>query len=87
MRHATPEALERIRGLLAQLREVAGLVERRPGSFSWRSRAFLHFHEEGTDTFADLRLNPSGDFVRFRVTTAKEQKAFLRQVHRAVGEG
>ncbi len=86
MRHATPEALERIGGLLAQLREVTGLVERRPGLFSWRSRAFLHFHEEGTDTFADVRLDPAEDFVRFRVTTAKEQTAFLRQVRRAVGE-
>jgi hypothetical protein len=86
MRHATPEALERISGLLAQLREVTGLVERRPGWFSWRSRAFLHFHEEGTATFADVRLEPAGDFVRFPVTTAKERAAFLRRVRRAVGE-
>jgi hypothetical protein len=86
MRHATPEALERIGGLLARLRTVAGLVERTPGSFSWRSRAFLHFHEDGGDTFADVRLDPVADFVRFRVTTAKEQTAFLRRVRRAVGE-
>jgi hypothetical protein len=87
MRHATPETLERIGKLLGQLRTVDGLVERRPGLFSWRSRAFLHFHEEGVETFADVRLDQAGDFVRFRVTTAKEQAAFLKQVRRAVGEG
>lgn len=87
MRHATPEALERIENLLEQLRAVDGLVERRPGLFSRRSRAFLHFHEDGPATFADVRLDPTDDFVRFRVTTAKEQATFLKQVRRAVGEG
>jgi hypothetical protein len=86
VRHATPEGLERISGLLEQLRRVHGLVERRPGSFSWRSQAFLHFHEEGPQTFADVRLDPAGDFVRLRVTTAKEQSSFLTKVRRAVGE-
>jgi hypothetical protein len=86
MRHATPETLERIGGLLTQLRQVNGLVERTPGSFYWRSRAFLHFHEHGTDTFADVRLDPDADFARLRVTTAKEQTALVRQVRRAVGE-
>ena len=87
VRHATSEALERISGLLEQLRRVRGLVERRPGSFSWRSRAFLHFHEDGPQTFGDVRLDPAGDFVRFRVTTAREQSSFLTKVRRAVGEG
>jgi hypothetical protein len=79
--------LERIGGLLNELRAVDGLAERRPGSFSLRSRAFLHFHEEGPQTFADVRLDPAGDFVRLRVTTAKEQASFLAKVRRAVGEG
>jgi hypothetical protein len=87
VRHATPEGLERISGLLEQLRTVDGLVERRPGSFSRGSRAFLHFHEDGPQTYADVRLDPAGDFVRLRVTTAKEQSSFLMKVRRAVGEG
>ena len=86
VRHATPEGLKRITGLLEQLRRVDGLVERRPGSFSWRSRAFLHFHEDGPQTFADVRLDPAGDFVRLGVTTAREQSSFLTKVRRVVGE-
>jgi hypothetical protein len=86
VRHASQDGLERISGLLEQLRTVDGLVERRPGAFSWRSRAFLHFHEDGPQTFADVRLDPAGDFVRLRVTTAREQSAFLTKVRRAVGE-
>ena len=86
MRHATSEGLERISGLLEQLRRVDGLVERRPGSFSWHSRAFLHFHEDGPQTFADVRLDPAGDFVRLGVTTAREQSSFLTKVRRVMGE-
>jgi hypothetical protein len=86
VRHATSEGLERISGLLEQLRRVDGLVERRPGSFSWHSRAFLHFHEDGPQTFADVRLEPKGDFVRLRVTTTREQSSFVAKVRRAVGE-
>jgi len=86
VRHATSEGLERISGLLEQLRRVDGLVERRPGSFSWHSRAFLHFHEDGPQTFADVRLDPAGDFVRLRVPTAREQSSFLTKVRRVVGE-
>jgi hypothetical protein len=86
VRHATSECLERIGDLLEELRAIDGLVERRPGSFSVRSRAFLHFHEDGTQTFADVRLDQAGDFVRLPVTTAKEQSSFLVKVRRAVGE-
>ena len=46
MRHATADDLEQITGLLGRLRSVGGLVERTPGVFYRRSRAFLHFHED-----------------------------------------
>ena len=85
MRHATPAGLERISDLLAQLRGIDGLVERTPGIFYRRSRAFLHFHEDPTGMFADVRLG-GDDFLRLRVTSRAEQASFLKQVRRAVGE-
>jgi hypothetical protein len=85
VRHATPAGLERISDLLETLREVDGLVERTPGVFYRRSRAFLHFHEDPTGMFADVRL-AGDDFVRLRVTSRSEQATLLRRVRRATGE-
>jgi N-acetylglutamate synthase-like GNAT family acetyltransferase len=85
VRHATPADLERISGLLAELRRVDGLVERKPGIFYRKSRAFLHFHEDPTGMFADVRL-VGDDFQRLGVTSRAEQAALLSQVRRAVGE-
>jgi len=85
VRHATPAGLEQISNLLAKLRGVNGLVERTPGVYYRRSRAFLHFHEDPAGMFADVRLT-GDDFVRLRVTSQAEQASFLKQVRRAVGE-
>ncbi len=85
VRHATPAGLERISDLRAKLRGVNGLLERGPGVFYRRSRAFLHFHEDPTGMFADVRL-AGDDFVRLRVTSRAEQASLLVQVRRAVGE-
>jgi len=83
MRHAGPEALTSLEPLLAQLRSVEGLKESRPGAFSHRSRAFLHFHEDPSGMYADVRLVEGGDFERLRVTTAAEQARFVRAVQQA----
>jgi len=85
VRHASPAGLERISDLLAELRSVDGLVERTPGVFYRRSRAFLHFHEDPKGMFADVRL-AGDDFTRLRVTSRSERASLLRQVRRAVGE-
>lgn len=87
MRHATSADLERIDALLESLRSLNGLVEKRPGVFYRRARAFVHFHADPAGLFADARLYADDDdFVRLRVTTQAEQARFLRQVRRAVGE-
>jgi hypothetical protein len=78
MRHARPEALDRLKPVLAALRAMPDLTERSRGVFYRRSRAFLHFHEDGADLFADLRKG--ADFERFRVTASSERAAFLRTV-------
>jgi len=46
MKHATAETLAGFGDLLEQLRRIPGLVEKRPGVFYRKSRAFLHFHED-----------------------------------------
>jgi len=47
VRHATQEDLDRLEKLLAKLRELPQLRERKRGYFSRGSRAFLHFHGFG----------------------------------------
>jgi hypothetical protein len=87
MRHATSADLERIDELLESLRSLSELVEKSPGVFYRRGRAFVHFHADPAGLFADARLRVDDDeFVRLRVTTRAEQARFLRQVRRAVGE-
>jgi hypothetical protein len=80
VKHAGPAALETLEPLLAQLRGIEGLVEKNRGTFYRKSRALLHFHEDPTGMYADVRLEPDGDFTRLRVTTAAEQKRLLREV-------
>ena len=82
MRHATPESLETITDLLTQLRGIDGIVEKRPGAFSRGSRAFLHFHEDPTGLYADVRID--AEFERMRVTTKAERKRLLSVVRAAV---
>ena len=80
MKHAGAAALVRIDGLLAQLRAVDGLVERKPGIFYRGSRAFLHFHEDPTGLYADVRFASGEDFVRVPVNTRTERANLLREV-------
>lgn len=85
MRHATPDDLVPIEALLMDLRSVSGLVERTPGVFYRRSRAFLHFHADPSGLFADLRLQGE-DFERIPIDSPTAQAALLGQVRMAVGE-
>jgi hypothetical protein len=82
VRHATQEDLDRVEALLAELRNLPELRERNRGSFSRGSRAFLHFHEDAGDLYADVRLGST--FQRLRVTSAGEQAGFLSQVREAL---
>jgi hypothetical protein len=79
VRHITPARLVDLESLLGDIRDLDGLVERTPGAFYRRSRAFLHFHEHGHDIYADVRF-AGDDFERVKVTTAKEQRELVRRV-------
>ena len=80
MRHVGQADLDQLEPLLASLRSVPGLVEKKRGVFYRRSKAFLHFHADPAGLFADVRLSPGGDFERFRVTTVAERRVLLRRV-------
>ena len=84
MRHVTEQDLDRIDGLLVELRGFDVLRERKRGNFMYRSRAFLHFHADGDDLYADVRLD-GGDFTRCRVTTPDEQASLVAAIAAAVG--
>lgn len=84
MRHAGPETLAELDGLLTGLRETAGIVERKTGVFYRGSKAFLHFHEDPSGPYVDVRLDRNGDFDRFRVRTSAERRQVLSRVRSAL---
>ena len=51
---------------------IDGLTEKSRGVFYRRSRACLHFHADGDDTYADVRFD-GDEFERTRATTKAEQ--------------
>ena len=78
MKHAGDEALDLIAGLLTELRGMPTLKEKRRGVFYLRSKAFVHFHEDGADVFADVRPAGESDFSRLKVTGVTGQRQLLR---------
>lgn len=86
MKHATSTALDALEPLLAQLRGVAGLREKKRGVFYRGSAACLHFHEDPAGFFADLRTGPT--WTRYEVTTAQQRRTLLREArHWAAASG
>ena len=83
MKHATNAALDKLDGVLADLRRVDGLVEKTRGVFYRGSRAFLHFHEDPTGLYADVRLD-GAEFERMRVSTKAERQRLLTRVRAAM---
>jgi hypothetical protein len=84
MKHAGPGALEQLEPVLAKLRTLDGLRERKRGAFYRGSSAFLHFHEDPAGFFADLKV--AGDFVRFPVNSGAEVEKLLARAARALKE-
>jgi hypothetical protein len=85
VRHATQQDLDRIEALLAELRRLSQLRERKRGYFSRGSRAFVHFHEDAGDLYVDVRLGSK--FERMKVTSRGEQADFLSRVQEALQPG
>ena len=83
MKHAGPATLQTLEPLLARLRALPGLVERRPGCFYKGAQAFLHFHEDPAGTHADVKLSADG-FARVRAESAAERDALVALAARAL---
>jgi hypothetical protein len=78
MRHATAETLKELEPLLEEIRSVSGLVEKKPGIFYQRSKAFLHFHEDPSGLHADVRFGE--EFECVRAETDVEREAFMLRI-------
>ena len=78
MKHATGAALDRLKGLLADVRQLEPMKEKSPGVFYCRSRAFLHFHEDPVGLFADIRTG--SDWERLSVNSKADQAKLLRRI-------
>ncbi len=76
MKHATAETLEQIGSLLGGLRRLPHMVERRPGVFYVKGKAFLHFHEDPDGIFADIKVR--NDWSRYAVNGARDRSEFLK---------
>jgi hypothetical protein len=86
MKHADADTFERLSDVLVALRAMPGLREPRTGTFYRSGRAFVHFHDDPTGLFADVRLEPDSAFVRVPVTTVAQRRTFLASVRTSLAE-
>jgi hypothetical protein len=82
MKHATASALDRLTGLLAEIRQAQPLKEKSRGVFYCRAKAFLHFHQDPAGLFADIRTGPGWE--RMPVDSKADQAKLLRLLRRHV---
>jgi hypothetical protein len=82
LKHAGAETLQRLSDLLDQIRQREALKEKKLGIFYWKSKSFLHFHEDPAGIFADI--SSGDDFDRYPVNTMKERKALLAAIDRVL---
>jgi hypothetical protein len=77
LKHAGSASINTLNDLLDQIRGEKVLKEKKPGVFYLKSTAFLHFHEDVSGLFADLRVNDA--WQRFPVTALSEQELFIEK--------
>jgi hypothetical protein len=83
MRHAGTDTLQQLKDLLVELRQRTLLKEKSPGIFYVKSIAFLHFHDDPSGIFADVKLDQQ-NYSRHRVSTRTEWTALLKKVDRSL---
>jgi hypothetical protein len=81
VKHATAQTLDGIGTLLDRIREFEALREKVRGVFYLKSRALLHFHEDGGSVYADVRLDGS-DFERVCIDKPANQKQLIASIQR-----
>lgn len=80
MRHARPQALDALEPLLVRLRRIPTLREKGRGVFYAGARAALHFHEDPSGLFADVRPPGAVDFERIDVTGQTGRDEVLKRL-------
>ena len=80
MKHAGTAAFAVLSDLLESLQSRTALIERRSGIFYVNGKAFLHFHEDPSGLFADLRIG--SDWQRFPVNSPDERAELLTIIDR-----
>jgi len=78
MIHATATALNKLEPLLKRLRTLPTLKEKSRGIFYYKSKAFLHFHEDAQGLFADVSISSS--WTRFSVNSVIEYQQLIEVV-------
>lgn len=58
------------------------LKEVRRGVFYRRSKAFMHFHDDPSGLYTDIRLDQ--EFERYRVDTEREQRYLMKEIRKAL---
>lgn len=87
MKHAGPSALDTLEPLLAQIRARGGLREKTRGVFYLKSRAFLHFHEDRSGLWADIRAPDQVGFHRLRADDEAGAREIIARLDAALGGG
>jgi hypothetical protein len=80
MRHARPEDLDRIEPLLERVRAIGVLKEKKRGCFYWKSKGFLHFHEDPKGMFADVGDGDGRGFERVQADDPAGAATVLERV-------
>lgn len=79
MKHAGQATLAHLSPLLQNIRaRIPPLKEKGTGKFYLKSTAFLHFHEDPTGIFADLKVQ--GEWQRYPVNNATDQAALMTAI-------
>ena len=84
MKHATAETIARIKPLLDRIRSFGELNEKKPGIYYYKGSAFLHFHEDGDQLYADVKLEPP-KFERLPVSTSAQQDKLIELIRGKTG--
>ena len=81
MKHASQTTLAGIATQLTQIRAL-NVKERSPGVFHLKSKPFLHFHEDPTGVYADVRADL--EWERFAVADPVEWRKLLKRINDAL---
>ena len=85
MKHANHDTLARLSPLLQQIRHrVPPLKEKGEGRFYLKSTAFLHFHDDPSGIFADLKVG--GDWQRYPVNDEQAYAALLQALDESLNK-